>query len=288
VFGDTIVMKAGGEPLIDQGVPDGYRRLYGISACGDNRVRWRTEQLVKNASDPGYALGAPTMSKGITYVTTSTGHVIAIGDPSRDVVPTFGCSNPYFGVEDCPPSSQLVQIAPILADVPLPDSQDAASLRIEPVIANGKLYVGTNCSDGLECRGFSGHLYALEPAALPPGQTFEITVGMTETQTGPDICVRGTAFTAGGIAQMSYSNIPRRPAPASGGSQRINPDRTFNHVDFSQDRSSVQDCSDSEAQQDVVVQAVDVGTGRSTNMRVPAAYWCGNIPVATNYNGGCN
>ena len=280
-FGDIIVMKAGGEPLIDQGVSDGYSRLYAVSACGDNRVWWRTDKLVTNAANPGYALGAPTMNQRVTFVTTSTGHLIAIGDPHALDVTDYGCSNPYFSAFDCPTGSQVVPIAPVLADVPLPDLGDAVGLRMEPVIANGKVYVATGKEGG-------GHVYALERAPLPPGVSFDITVGMTEF-TGPRVCVRGTGFTGNGAVKLTYTDIPRHPGPIDGAGKSASSDGTFNMVDLSQESHWVTtNCTNDEGQQNVTIKALDGLTGRNVSAVVPGAYWCTNIAVATNYHGGCN
>jgi PQQ-like domain len=267
-------------------VTAGYSRLHALNICAkteSQRVRWLSNRLVPDAfRNDGYALGAPTVTAGIVYVTTKYGHVLALADPSIGANAGFQCSNPDFGFtfqsNDCTENGySVVPIPSVLADVPLPDLSDAVGLRSEPVIANGKLYVSTG----------GGHIYSLEPAALPPPKPFDISVTMTETQIGPDICVSGEGFTPGGTAKVSYTGIPARSSPVSAGSSAISPGGTFSLADTSQEGALDQFCSNYVIQGSVTIGAVDPASGKTATTTVPAAYWCSNAPVSTNFNGGC-
>ncbi len=157
-WGDYLFIQTGGEALTDPGgVSKGYGRLHALDACqpDSNRVRWIAD------IDPGVALsiGAPVVTGGMVYVTTSAGHVVAFADPS--VAPPVGyrCSSVDFGppsptwMSDC--TSAGFQIVPVPAsiDVALGDGGNAAGLRMEAAIALDQLYVATSL----------GHVYALGP-----------------------------------------------------------------------------------------------------------------------------
>jgi hypothetical protein len=168
------------------------------------------------------------------------------------------------------PNSRRVRI--FLAEkIPLTDGSNAAFLCIEPVLANGKVYVGTS----------GGHIYMLEP------QNLDVTISMTETQIGPDVYVNGKGFTPNVGARISYSNVPGQTTPVFAGIQNIGTDGTFRFTDFHQEGNLVGLCSIATIGQNVTNAALDVGSGLTSSMTVPAGYWCGNAPVPTNLHGGC-
>jgi hypothetical protein len=270
VWEDVIIVKAGGEALVTDGVTPGYSRLHALEACVKDyrrRVRWIADLPIPfQFSTSDFAIGAPTVTGGIVYVTTQHGHVIAIADPTK--APSVGveCSNPAFaigfGANPCTDNNYtIVPVPAILADVELWDKADAAMMRNEPVIADGRLYVGTA----------GGHVYSLEPSAVPPPNLFDITVGVTETQTGPDICVRGRGFSGSGTAQITYSNVPARSTPAVAGIQQVSGSGTFLFKDFSQEGRLLSLCSNDLIQQDVTIGAMDSGSGRTRPTPFPAA-----------------
>ena len=117
-----------------------------------------------------------------------------------------------------------------------------------------------------------------------------ITISATETQVGPDVCIKGSGFIAGGHIRSEYLGIPGRSAPRSGPSAAVKPDGSFGTVDFSTEflKSS---CNDVERFNTVTVTVTEtdsankvVGTGNGT---MPASYWCANALVSTNFHGGC-
>ena len=145
---DTIITVTGGLPVTSN-IADGYDRLYSLEACASynsadkGRIRWI-------ADVPGLDYtGQPTITDGIVYIGNNQGKLFAIADP--EVSPAAGqrCSMPGVANAACVASGfELVANPAILATVPL-----SGGIRTEPVLAEGRVYVGT---DG-------GHLYALEP-----------------------------------------------------------------------------------------------------------------------------
>jgi PQQ-like domain len=137
------------------GVSVGYGLLHGLNACtplATHRVRWISD--VPNNSHSGYGLGAPTVTRGIFYITTDAGHVVALADPAR--APSVGvrCSQVLIPNAFCTALGyRLVPVPAVLADVALPDGSDAAGLRNEAAIAGGRLFVATA----------GGHVYMLSP-----------------------------------------------------------------------------------------------------------------------------
>jgi outer membrane protein assembly factor BamB len=153
-WNDVIFAITGGFPITMSGPTrfDGYNRLYALNACvpytstDAGRIRWI-------ADIPGLQYtGQPTVTGGIVYVGNQAGTLFAIADP--DVAPPVGtrCSNPlppYASIPACLANGfEAVASPKILAAVPL-----SGSIRTEPVLARGRVYVATT----------AGRLHALEP-----------------------------------------------------------------------------------------------------------------------------
>jgi hypothetical protein len=116
-----------------------------------------------------------------------------------------------------------------------------------------------------------------------------ISVSATETETGPDICIRGSGFSPNGSVNISYLDIPapvqNRPGPFG----TVSANGTFLLKDTSMDRFGLNaNCTNEQIQQNVVVSARDGATGNLTYATVPGGYWCANAPVSTDFNGGCH
>ena len=62
-------------------VTSGYRRLHALNGCASeaDRIRWIID--VPGASGT-YALGPPTVSRGVVFVGTNSGRLVVIADPS--------------------------------------------------------------------------------------------------------------------------------------------------------------------------------------------------------------
>jgi outer membrane protein assembly factor BamB len=155
-WGDVLAITTGGEALVTSaGVGAGYGRLHALNVCvasPSKRVRWIAD--VPHSSGGGYSLGSPTVARGIFYIGTDQGHVVAFADPSV-APPAFArCSQVLVPLATCVASGYSIVWAPaVLADVALPDHSDAAGLRNEVAISDGRLFVATT----------GGHVYMLAP-----------------------------------------------------------------------------------------------------------------------------
>jgi len=163
-WNDLYITMAGGEDIVDRESPGeifaGYRRLHALNVCSGNagRVRWIAElqaYTYEVTDTHGWGLGPPTVTRGIVYIGTNAGWLVAIADPS--VWPAIGsrCTWSHLdGVACIDAGFQMVSKPAILKAMNL----DAGSLqRNEPVIANGSLYVATS----------GGRLFRIAPESSP-------------------------------------------------------------------------------------------------------------------------
>lgn len=161
-WGDYLFIQTGGWALTDSGgVDNGIGRIHALDACAKSdstRVRWIYD-VPSGDLGGGYPVGAPTVTNGIVFVTSSGGHVIALADPSVAPAAGFRCSSTDFGppsstwIGDCLGAGFTIIPVPASKDVALDDGGDAVGLRMEPAIALNKVFVATN----------KGHVYALWP-----------------------------------------------------------------------------------------------------------------------------
>jgi outer membrane protein assembly factor BamB len=158
VWRDVYITVNGGLNLTSSGVTGGLRRLHAFNACAgqSDRLRWLLDVPSTSACAPGdhycYRVGQPVVTRGIVYVGTDQGHVLAIADPSVWPAPDWRCSNPDVSVADCVAFGySFVPQPAVLANVALPDA--GRVVYTEPALARGKLYVATE----------SGHVYMLSP-----------------------------------------------------------------------------------------------------------------------------
>jgi hypothetical protein len=159
-WGDVLIIAAGGESLVADGVTAGYGRLHALNACAtaeQDRVRWIAD-LDPGVGKGGYGIGTPTVTHGIVYIgvyTSTGGHLVALADPSIAPPAGYRCSDIDYTTEsDCTAAGyKMVPIPQVLADVALPDGGAPGWMRSEPVLAGGRVFVGT---------GF-GHVYMLAP-----------------------------------------------------------------------------------------------------------------------------
>ena len=139
----------------------GYNRIHAlnVSAASHDRVRWVIDVPgTVHGIGSEYQLGPPTVTRGIVFVGTAQGHLIAIADPS--VWPAAGCtcSNPDVPVVDCIANGySLVPRPAILLDVDLNTSGNR--IFTEPVLANGRVFIA---SGGYWTKD-PGKIYMLEP-----------------------------------------------------------------------------------------------------------------------------
>jgi outer membrane protein assembly factor BamB len=174
-WGDVLIIKAGGENLVQDTVKANYSYLHALNACAtteNTRVRWIAG--IPYTSGTEDSLGAPTVTGGIVFVGTDQGYLVVLADPS--VWPPIGytCSNPDYpvdigdgGGDHCEPHCRqvphrlnclqagyaIVPIPQLLAIVRMPDGGSITGMRNEPALANGRVFVGT----------LNGHVYMMEP-----------------------------------------------------------------------------------------------------------------------------
>jgi outer membrane protein assembly factor BamB len=140
-WGDVYIAMNGGLNLTVSGPTGGYKRLHAFNVCAAaaDRLRWLID--VPNASGATYSLGHPTVTNGIVYVGTDTGHLIAIADPSLVPPAGFRCSNPDVPNAICVASGyKFVPQPAVLANVALAGRM----VYNEPALANGRVYVATD------------------------------------------------------------------------------------------------------------------------------------------------
>src|SRR5262249_1024746 len=118
----------------------------------------------------------------------------------------------------------------------------------------------------------------------------EISVSMTGTRTGPDVCISGKGFSRTGKVQFNYGKVPPlgyRP----GGLADISFDGTFRIVDLQKGLlgTCLQNPNDPYHPNgpDVEVKATDQTTQATATVSVPAGYFCWNRLTSGNYQGGC-
>lgn len=152
-WGDVYIAMNGGLNVTTN-VTAGYKRLHAFNVCAaaSDRVRWIKD--VPGASGATYSLGPPTVTRGIVYVGTDLGHVVAIADPSLVPPAGYRCINPDVPTASCVAMGYtLVPDPAVIADVTIGGSM----VYTEPAIANGKLYVATGGFNG------NGYVYMLSP-----------------------------------------------------------------------------------------------------------------------------
>jgi len=150
VWNDVFVTMTGGENVVSD-VNSGFGRLHGLNICAakSGRVRWLFD-VPSAMLGVIYQLGPPTVTRGVVFVGTAQGHVVAFADPS--VAPGVGlrCSNPFVSNASCVANGfALVPQPSVLADVKL----DGSRILTEPALAGGRVFVATE----------GGHVYMLEP-----------------------------------------------------------------------------------------------------------------------------
>lgn len=146
-WGSVYVTMTGGWNVVAN-VNGGFRRLHALNACTNDfdRVRW-----ISNVPNTSSTLGPPTVTRGIFYVGTDQGHLIALADPSVSPPTSTICSNPDVSLAACVGAGFKVVPQPnVLANVTLPGS---GAILTEPAIGRGRLYVASS----------AGTLFLLEP-----------------------------------------------------------------------------------------------------------------------------
>lgn len=169
VWNDVFIVRTGGENLVADGVAASYSKLHALNACAtreQDRVRWIADIPNNTAANGHVSYSTPTVTGGIVFIGTnqnpidSKGHLVVLADPSVAPASQQVCSNPDFSLAACTaPYAPVWSLQP-LADVPMPDGGSLASMRNEPVLAEGQVFVATNPSAAFPG---AGHVYILAP-----------------------------------------------------------------------------------------------------------------------------
>jgi outer membrane protein assembly factor BamB len=190
-WNDVLIVRTGGEANTDdspcpcehndctQGrvACRGYTELHALNACAtteQDRVRWIAD--IPNTTGAGghVSYSTPTVTGGIVFIGTNQdpldnkGHLVVLADPSVVGASQQVCSNVDFPLAACTaPDAPVWSLQP-LASVPMPDGGSLASMRNEPVLAEGRVFVATNPSAAFPN---AGHVYILAagPSPSPPG-----------------------------------------------------------------------------------------------------------------------
>jgi len=92
----------------------------------------------------------PRVTRGIVFVGTSSGRLVALADPSRWPAQPSRCSRPDVSNADCVANGfSLVPVPTVLSNIPL----NAGGIRGEPVLAGNRVFVATE----------GGVLFMLQP-----------------------------------------------------------------------------------------------------------------------------
>lgn len=141
IWESTFITMTGGEQVTTD-VFAGFNRLHALNACAGRsaRVRW-VKDIPATTAGQEYQLGPPTVTRGIVFVGTTQGHLVALADPSVWPTALSRCSRPDVSVADCVANGyQIVKIPVTLANLAL----NAGEIRTEPVLADGRVFVATS------------------------------------------------------------------------------------------------------------------------------------------------
>jgi outer membrane protein assembly factor BamB len=139
-WGDVFIVTTGGLNVTSPiGLNNSFSRLHALNACAPeaDRIRWIKD--IPGVFGSG-SLGPPTVTRGVVFVGTDSGHIIAIGDPL--IAPAAGvrCAQPDIPAAGCVAAGfHLVPDPAILADITL-----QGAIHTEPVLTGGKVYVSTD------------------------------------------------------------------------------------------------------------------------------------------------
>jgi outer membrane protein assembly factor BamB len=206
-WNDVFIVRTGGEANTDDSpcptatvnsnppvqVPiacRGYGELHALNACATSeqeRVRWIAAISNVMSGDDHISYSSPTVTGGIVFIGTrqnpndGTGHLVVFADPSVAPNSQQVCSNPDYTVADCTAPYAPVWSPQPLADIPMPDKGSLASMRNEPVLAEGRVFVATNPYDP----SGDGHVYILAPGC---SCDFSLNTSINQLYLGPNTC----------------------------------------------------------------------------------------------------
>jgi outer membrane protein assembly factor BamB len=149
-WSSVFITTNGGEQVIDS-TSHGFNRLHALNVCAGrgSRVRWVVD-VPSTTAGSSYQLGPPSVTRGIVYVGTAQGHLVALADPSAWPSAGSRCSNPAVANTDCLANGfQLVPLPKVLLDLNVGGSM----VRNEPALAGNRVFLATG----------AGRVFMLEP-----------------------------------------------------------------------------------------------------------------------------
>jgi hypothetical protein len=195
-WNDVFIVRTGGEANTDRGYR-GYSELHALNACAtseQDRVRWIAEIPNTMGQNGHTSYSTPTVTGGIVFIGTNQnkidnkGHLVVLADPSVAPASQQVCSNVDVPLAACTaPYAHVWSLQP-LADVPMPDGGSLASMRNEPVLAEGRVFVATNPTPNFPN---AGYVYILAPSG--PGITDVIPSTGSENG-GDNVTIIGFGF----------------------------------------------------------------------------------------------
>jgi len=130
-------MSAGDEIVED--VSRGFDRLHSLGTCSGS-VRWMAD-VPHTDNLSSYQLGPPSVTRGIIFVGTDHGYLIAIADPAVYPSAQSRCSHAGFSIADCVSNGhQIVRDPIVLLQL---DLGRGSLIRNEPAIANDRIFLTT-------------------------------------------------------------------------------------------------------------------------------------------------
>jgi len=148
-WNDTYITMDGGYPVEVNNTESGFTRLHGLDTCASSTqpVRWISDNIpstIPAAPDNGNSaagqLGPPTVTRGIVFVGTSAGHLVALADPSVYPTAYSVCADPTVTNTDCENNGLALVPRPlVIRDIDL----KAGAILSEPALANGRVFVAT-------------------------------------------------------------------------------------------------------------------------------------------------
>jgi hypothetical protein len=191
-WNDVFIVRTGGEANTDRSYR-GYSELHALNACAtseQDRVRWIAEIPNMMSPDGHISYSSPTVTGGIVFIGTNQnkndnkGHLVVLTDPSVAPASQQVCSNVNVPLAACTGSYAPVWSLQPLLDIPMPDGGSLASMRNEPVLAEGRVFVATNSpSDPPDPK--IGHVYILAPGC---SCDFVLNTSINQLYLGPNTC----------------------------------------------------------------------------------------------------
>ena len=141
-WGSVFVTMAGGRATTNpttRGQNFGRLHAFNVCAAASERVRW-IKDIPGTPANGSYRLGPPTITRGIVYVGTTNGNLVAIADPTKAPAVGFRCEHPDIATSDCVSNGfNLVPDPVVLANIQL-----QGRILTEPVLSKGRVFVATD------------------------------------------------------------------------------------------------------------------------------------------------